>query len=100
MEEKDKKPLTTYTKKWMAITMTVSLIDLQFPFLLAFFGKPEIAETLAVSIVVNIISVFLVYCAKSFFETKEEKKNELMYEQWVEEIKNRKESKDDSEGVG
>lgn len=58
--------------------MAIALIDLQFPFILAFLGRENIAEELGKVIVTEIIGVFLVYCAKSFFETKEEKRNELI----------------------
>lgn len=51
---------------------------MQFPFILAFLGKENIAETLAIAIVTEIIGVFLVYCAKSFFETKEEENTRLI----------------------
>lgn len=61
----------------MTLIVVVSLIDLQFPFVLALFDKVQIAETLAITIVSEIIGVFLVYCCKSFFETREEKNNEL-----------------------
>lgn len=64
----------TYTKKMMSRIITVALIDMQFPFVLAFLGKTNIAETLGGVIVTEIIGVFLVYCAKSFFETRESEK--------------------------
>lgn len=64
----------TYTKKMMSRIITVALIDMQFPFVLAFLGKANIAETLGGLIVTEIIGVFLVYCAKSFFETRESEK--------------------------
>lgn len=64
----------TFTKKWMDIIMGVAIIDMQLPFLLAFMDKTEIAETLGVTVVTEVIGVFLVYCAKSFFETRESEK--------------------------
>ena len=64
----------TITKKWMDIIMTIAIIDMQLPFILAFMNKESIAETLGVTIVTEIIAVFLVYCAKSFFETRESEK--------------------------
>ena len=70
--------LKTFTKKFVTIIMAIALIDLQFPFILAFLGRENIAEELGKVIVTEIIGVFLVYCAKSFFETKEEKRNELI----------------------
>ena len=64
----------TYTKKMMNRIIAVALIDMQSPFLLAMFDKQEIAETLGGLIVTEIIGIFLVYCTKSFFETKESEK--------------------------
>ncbi len=58
--------------------MAIALVDLQIPFILAFLGRENIAEELGKVIVTEIIGVFLVYCAKSFFETREEKNNELI----------------------
>ena len=71
--------------------ITVALIDMQFPFLLALIGRQEIAETLGGLIVTEIIGVFLVYCVKSFFETKESEKTRLLE-------MNRENESGDSEG--
>ena len=59
----------THTKKMMDRIVNVALIDIQFPFILAFMGRENIAETMGGLIITEIIAVFLVYCAKSFFET-------------------------------
>lgn len=59
----------TYTKDKLDRIINVALIDIQFPFILAFMGRENIAETMGGLIVTEIIAVFLVYCAKSFFET-------------------------------
>ena len=84
---------STYTKRIMTLIVIISLIDLQLPFILAFFGKEQIAETLGGLIVTELIGVFLVYCAKSFFETREsenvrmaEEKLRLKEEMWNAEI--------------
>lgn len=69
---------TTYTKNMMTRIITVALIDMQFPFLLAFLGRQEIAETMGGLLITEIIGVFLVYCTKSFFETKESEKTRLL----------------------
>ena len=98
MDDK-KKPIVTFTKKWMNIIMTITLIDLQFPFILAYLGKEDIAETLGGLLVTEVIGVFLVYCTKSFFETREEKKNE-QDDKWREEIANKKEIKSNEDEVG
>lgn len=73
--------MVTFTKKMMNRIIFVALIDLQLPFVLAFLGKEQIAETLGITIVTEIIGVFLVYCAKSFFETREAEKVRLAEEQ-------------------
>lgn len=70
----------TYTKKMMTRIIIVALIDMQFPFLLALLGKEQIAETMGGLIVTEIIGVFLVYCVKSFFETREEEKMKMLKE--------------------
>lgn len=73
----DNKPEKTFTKKWMDIILTVTLIDLQIPFILAFMDKMQIAETLGGLLVTEIIGVFLVYCVKSFFGKREEENIKL-----------------------
>lgn len=77
--ERGKRPRRhhTYTKRMMDRIINVALIDMQFPFLLALLGREQIAETLGGLIVTEIVGVFLVYCAKSFFETKEEQRVRL-----------------------
>lgn len=71
------KRFNTYTKKMMSRIITVAIIDMQFPFVLSFLGKEQIAETMGGLIVTEIVGVFLVYCAKSFFETRESEKVRL-----------------------
>lgn len=70
--------MTTYTKKIMTRVITVALMDMQFPFILALLGREQIAETMGGLIVTEIVGVFLVYCLKSFFETKEAEKNRII----------------------
>lgn len=67
----------TYTKRMMTRIITIALLDMQFPFILALLGRDQIAETLGGLIVTEIVGVFLVYCVKSFFETKESEKVRL-----------------------
>lgn len=64
----------TYTKRMMSKIINIALIDMQFPFILALLNRSDIAETLGGIIVTEVIGVFLVYCAKSFFETRESEK--------------------------
>ena len=67
----------TYTKNMLNRIIAVALVDMQFPFVLALLGREQIAETMGGLIVTEIVGVFLVYCAKSFFETKESEKTRL-----------------------
>lgn len=78
--EKDKKKVRQYTKKWVDIILTVSLIDVQFCFILAFLGKDQIAETLGIAIITEIVAIGLGYMLKAFFETNAQKKNEIEME--------------------
>lgn len=59
------------------IILIITLLDLQFPFILAFMGREQIAEDLGKILVTEVIGIFLVYCLKSFFETREEKIMEM-----------------------
>lgn len=68
----------TYTKKMLNRIILAALIDMQFPFALAFLGREQIAETMGGLIVTEIVGIFLVYCLKSFFETKESEKNRIL----------------------
>ncbi len=73
-----KKQKVTFSKlavKWILI---VALFDLQLSYLLAFLGREQIAETLSVTVVTEIIAVMLGYFLKSFNETKEEEKVRLI----------------------
>lgn len=78
----------------MSRIITVALIDMQLPFVLAFLGKTNIAETLGGLIVTEIIGVFLVYCAKSFFETREAEKNRIAEGQAEQQVEETEESED------
>lgn len=73
----------TYTKEKLDVIINVALLDMQFPFLLAFIGRENIAETMGGLIVTEIVGVFLVYCVKSFFETNAAEKIRIQEEQMV-----------------
>lgn len=70
-----KTEVRTFTKTWVARIITIALIDVQLTYVLAFFNK-EIAETLSITIVSEIVGVMGVYMIKSYLETKEEKRME------------------------
>lgn len=65
---------STFTKKWVSQLMYVAMFDIQLSYLLAFLGKEQIAETLSITVVTEIIGVMAVYFVKSFLETKEQEK--------------------------
>ena len=69
-----RKTKTQYTKGAVTAILVVALFDLQMPYVLAFLGRENTLEELSKIIVVEIVGVFLVYCLKSYFETKEEHK--------------------------
>ncbi|MCQ2549929.1 MAG: hypothetical protein MJ134_07800 [Lachnospiraceae bacterium] len=75
MEKENEKKKLQATKKYMTAILIISLLDMQLPFILAFIGRENIAETLGITVATEIVGVFTVYCLKSFFETKEERKN-------------------------
>ena len=75
MANKKRKAKIQYTKKAMTCILIVALFDLQIPYVLSFIGRENTLEDLSKTVVIEIIGVFVVYCVKSFFETKEEKKN-------------------------
>ena len=73
-----RKWLATFSKKAVAIILTVSLIDLQISYILAFLGKEQIAETLSTTIADTIVGVMLGYILKALFETFFEKREERL----------------------
>ncbi len=79
MVNENKRPgrYNTYTKKMMNRIINTALLDMQFPFLLALLGREQIAETMGGLVVTEIVGAFLVYCVKSFFETRESEKIRL-----------------------
>ncbi len=76
MAKKSKKQKYQMSKVLTGIILSVAVVDLQLSYILAFMGK-EIAETLSVAIVTEIVAVVLGYFMKSFSETREAEKNKL-----------------------
>lgn len=73
-----KKWLKTYTKKAVTIILSVSLIDLQLSYVLAFMGQFQIAESLSSTIASTIVGVMLGYFLKALFETFFENREERL----------------------
>lgn len=69
--------ILTFTKKWVGRILWFGIIWITWSYVLASFGKTEIAENLSVNAMKIIISTVLMYLTKAYFETYSEKKNEL-----------------------
>ena len=67
----------TFTKQAVWGILLVALLDLQLSYLLAFLGREQIAETLSITVVTEIVAVMLGYFLKAYSETKEEKRQAL-----------------------
>lgn len=80
--KREKKPfhswLETFTKRAVTIVLTVSLIDLQLSYILAFMDKPQIAESLSSTVATVIIGTMIGYFLKALFETFFEKREERL----------------------
>ena len=68
----------TYTKRLVAIVVFIALVDLQLSYVLAFLDKVQIAETLSIQVCTTLLGTILVYVIRAYFDTKAEKKNELI----------------------
>lgn len=68
-EKKHIKWLSTFSKRAVAIILFVSIVDLQFSYILAYLGKEQIAESLSSTIATVIVGVMLGYFMKALFET-------------------------------
>lgn len=68
----------TYTKRLVAIVVFVGLFDLQLSYILAFLGKDQIAESLSTQICITLLGTVLAYVVRAHFDTKEEKRIELL----------------------
>ena len=79
MRKRRGKSRATYTKKWVTIMLCAGLIGGMMPYILSLFGL-EGNEELGERWVECIIGVALGYFLKSFFETRQEKKQRL--EDW------------------
>lgn len=71
----------TFTKLWVSILMVTAIIDLQLSYILAYLGRDQIAESLSVAVVTEIIGVIGIYIIRAFFDTVSEKKHEVTLKQ-------------------
>lgn len=68
----------TYTKRLVGLVVFISLLDLQLSYVLAFLDKTQIAESLSNQICVTLLGTVLVYMIRAYFDTKAEKRDEMI----------------------
>lgn len=76
-KKRNVKLFETFTKSWVTILLIFAIVDLQLTYVLAFLGKDQIAETLSVAVVTEIIGVTLGYIARAYFDTATESKHQI-----------------------
>lgn len=76
LKHKHKISKQTFTKRLVTVIIIFAEIDVQLTYVLAFLNR-EIAETLGVAIVTEILGVSLGYFIKAYLETKADRKQNL-----------------------
>ena len=71
-----KKEKTTFTKIAVTCLLIIGVINSEIPYFLSFLDK-ETAEAIAIAWITEIIAVISGYMCKSYFETKQERKQDL-----------------------
>lgn len=66
----------TYTKRAVKALLIIGVISAEVPFVLSFLGKEPTAE-LGIAWITEIVAVILGYLCKAYFETKQERKQDL-----------------------
>ena len=66
----------TFTKKAVKALLIIGVINGMLPFVLSFFDKEPVYE-MGVAWVTEIVAVILGYLCKSYFETKQQRKQDL-----------------------
>ena len=67
---------STYTKKLIKVVVALGLINGTVPYILSALGKDPVSE-LGIAWITEIVAAVLGYLCKAYFETKQEKKQEL-----------------------
>lgn len=66
----------TYTKIVVTCLLIIGVINSELPYVLSFLDK-DTAEAIAIAWITEIVAVILGYMCKSYFETKQERKQDL-----------------------
>lgn len=70
---KKKFSMFNYTKKWTSVILVFCLIWISASYILAAFGRSEIAETLGGAVIDLTKAIFCTYIVRAFFDTYCEK---------------------------
>lgn len=70
---KNKFSMFNYTKKWTSVILIFCLIWISASYILAAFGRNEIAETLGGAVIDLTKAIFCTYIVRAFFDTYCEK---------------------------
>ena len=70
---KKKFSMFNYTKKWTSVILAFCLIWISASYILAAFGRSEIAETLGGAVIDLTKAIFCTYIVRAFFDTYCEK---------------------------
>ncbi len=90
MKKRKIKTKKEFSKKLASAILIVALIDIQLTYVLAFLGLSDIAETLSVALVTEVVGVYGIYCLKAYMG----KKNEVESEQKQAEFEYKKDWED------
>lgn len=66
-----------FSKKIATVILAVAIFDVQLTYVLAFLGMGDTAETLSITLVTEIVAVFITYCLKAYFGKKAEEETRL-----------------------
>ena len=66
----------TYTKRVVKALLVIGVISAEIPFVLSAFGKDTV-EALGIAWITEIVAVILGYMCKAYFETKQQRKQDL-----------------------
>lgn len=66
----------TYTKRTVKVLLVIGVINAEIPYVLAAFGKDPV-EALGIAWITEIVAVILGYMCKAYFETKQQRKQDL-----------------------
>lgn len=66
----------TYTKRAVKALLIIGVVNGSMPYILAFFNKQP-SESLGIAWITEIVAVILGYMCKAYFETKQERKQDL-----------------------